>query len=425
MAKLNTPLQVQSSFPQLAQQYATTIQRNKVMQERERKQLQAESKQEARVQGALTAGVEGLQANTGLYGIGQSLYQDYITAEESGDVEGAEVIKNYLDKFMTSSAGYIRSEQNLLSGILNDPAKLSQFEDSSSDVVNAAETNTLKNYTTKKEGNQYVISDDDGNQYGLFNIPELAGNGSFMGALTPVQKIPNYVNATSFGEKHSRAILTRNDIVDETGRITNPTGITDYLSNEFDLEIRKNPDFLKGLVYDDQFIKGGMETFNEDSVDRLLESEDYVNGLRDKYIQNAVGVVNAYEKVKPEEVDKAKDPFRVTKIPMHRGSNGLMEVEFAGMGKQIQYIREEGSQTIMTNILRIGASIDGGLELTDNVYVDADGNPVIDITNATNYQTVTRVIKPGDREWFKLTSVMGGDKSMQELVKRLDPGLKM
>tara|TARA_R110002124_G_scaffold286786_1_gene468711 strand:+ start:11350 stop:12627 length:1278 start_codon:yes stop_codon:yes gene_type:complete len=425
MAKLNTPLQVQSSFPQLAQQYATTIQRNKVMQERERKQLQAESKQEARVQGALTAGVEGLQANTGLYGIGQSLYQDYITAEESGDVEGAEVIKNYLDKFMTSSAGYIRSEQNLLSGILNDPAKLSQFEDSSSDVVNAAETNTLKNYTTKKEGNQYVISDDDGNQYGLFNIPELTGNGSFMGALTPVQKIPNYVNATSFGEKHSRAILTRNDIVDETGRITNPTGITDYLSNEFDLEIRKNPDFLKGLVYDDQFIKGGMETFNEDSVDRLLESEDYVNGLRDKYLKNAVGVVNAYEKVKPEEVDKAKDPFRVTKIPMHRGSNGLMEVEFAGMGKQIQYIREEGSQTIMTNILRIGASIDGGLELTDNVYVDADGNPVIDITNATNYQTVTRVIKPGDREWFKLTSVMGGEESMQELIKRLDPGLKM
>ena len=425
MAKLNTPLQVQSSFPQLAQQYATTIQRNKVMQERERKQLQAESKQEARVQGALTAGVEGLQANTGLYGIGQSLYQDYITAEESGDVEGAEVIKNYLDKFMTSSAGYIRSEQNLLSGILNDPAKLSQFEDSSSDVVNAAETNTLKNYTTKKEGNQYVISDDDGNQYGLFNIPELTGNGSFMGALTPVQKIPNYVNATSFGEKHSRAILTRNDIVDETGRITNPTGITNYLSNEFDLEIRKNPDFLKGLVYDDQYVKGGMETFNEDSVDRLLESEDYVNGLRDKYIQNAVGVVNAYEKVKPEEVDKAKDPFRVTKIPMHRGSNGLMEVEFAGMGKQIQYIREEGSQTIMTNILRIGASIDGGLELTDNVYVDADGNPVIDITNATNYQTVTRVIKPGDREWFKLTSVMGGEESMQELVKRLDPGLKM
>ena len=425
MAKLNTPLQVQSSFPQLAQQYATTIQRNKVMQERERKQLQAESKQEARVQGALTAGVEGLQANTGLYGIGQSLYQDYITAEESGDVEGAEVIKNYLDKFMTSSAGYIRSEQNLLSGILNDPAKLSQFEDSSSDVVNAAETNTLKNYTTKKEGNQYVISDDDGNQYGLFNIPELTGNGSFMGALTPVQKIPNYVNATSFGEKHSRSILSRNDVVDETGRITNPTGITDYLSNEFDLEIRKNPDFLKGLVYDDQYVKGGMETFNEDSVDRLLESEDYVNGLRDKYLKNAVGVVNAYEKVKPEEVDKNLDPYRVTKIPMHRSSNGLMEVEFSGRGQQVQYVREEGDQTLMTNILRIGASIDGGLELYDNVAVDDNGNPVIDMANAVAYKIKKRVIKPGDQEWFKLTSVMGGEESMQELIKRLDPGLKM
>ena len=246
-----------------------------------------------------------------------------------------------------------------------------------------------------------------------------------MGALTPVQKIPNYVNATSFGEKHSRAILTRNDIVDETGRITNPTGITDYLSNEFDLEIRKNPDFLKGLVYDDQFIKGGMETFNEDSVDRLLESEDYVNGLRDKYIQNAVGVVNAYEKVKPEEVDKTKDPFRVTKIPMHRSSNGLMEVEFAGRGQQVQYVREEGDQTLMTNIVRIGASIDGGLELYDNVAVDDNGNPVIDMANAVAYKIKKRVIKPGDQEWFKLTSVMGGDKSMQELVKRLDPGLKM
>lgn len=423
MAKLTTPLQVQSSFPQQAQQYAVTMQRNKIREQREQEKQQAEAKQEAKVRGVLTAGVQGLQANPKLYGVGQKIYSDYIQAEESGDVETAEAIKVQLDKFMTASSGYIRSEQNTLNSIINDPEKLSMFENSSSEIINAAENNVMGQYDIKMEGGQYVLSDESGNQFGLFNAPELTGEGSFMGQLTPKQKIPNYVNATSFGEKHSGAILSRNDVVNDDGRIVNPEGVVNYLTKEFDQEVRKNPDFLKGLVYDDQYIKGGLERFDEGAIDRLIEDKDYVNSIRDKYLQNAVSTVNAYEDVK--ETKKDEDLVKVNEIPVHSMGNGLMAAEFAGRGEQVQYIREEGDQTMMTNILRIGAAEDGGLELYDNVPVDADNNPVVDVSQAVAYRVKKRVVKPGDSEWYKLTSVFGGEKYINELVKRLDPGLEM
>ena len=376
-----------------------------------------------RSRGVLTAGVQGLQANPKLYGVGQKIYSDYIQAEESGDVETAEAIKVQLDKFMTASSGYIRSEQNTLNSIINDPEKLSMFENSSSEIINAAENNVMGQYDIKMEGGQYVLSDESGNQFGLFNAPELTGEGSFMGQLTPKQKIPNYVNATSFGEKHSGAILSRNDVVNDDGRIVNPEGVVNYLTKEFDQEVRKNPDFLKGLVYDDQYIKGGLERFDEGAIDRLIEDKDYVNSIRDKYLQNAVSTVNAYEDVK--ETKKDEDLVKVNEIPVHSMGNGLMAAEFAGRGEQVQYIREEGDQTMMTNILRIGAAEDGGLELYDNVPVDADNNPVVDVSQAVAYRVKKRVVKPGDSEWYKLTSVFGGEKYINELVKRLDPGLEM
>lgn len=426
MAKLTTPLQVQSSFPQQAQQYAQTMQRNKIRDQREQEKKEAEAKQEAKERGVLTAGVQGLQANPKLYAVGQQIYSDYMKAEESGDVESAESIKMQLNKFMTASAGFIRSEQNTLNGIINDPEKLSMFENNSSEIISAAESSVSGQYDIKMDGGQYVLADGSGNQYGLFNLPELTGEGSFMGQLTPKQKIPNYVNSTSFGEKHSRAILGRNDIVDDSGRITNPEGVVGYLSKEFDQEVRKNPDFLKGLVYDDQYVKGGLETFDEGAIDRLIEDEDYVRTLRDKYLATAVSTVNSYEDIKEVEAKKDKsDLLEVESMPIFSMENGLNSVDFSARGNQVQYIREEGDQTIMTNIIRIGASEDGGLEIYDNVAVDADNNPVIDMANAVAYRVKKRVVKPGDSEWNKLTSVFGGQKYINALVKRLDPGLEM
>ena len=426
MAKLTTPLQVQSSFPQQAQQYAATMERKKLREQREGKEKEAEAKQEARTRGVLTAGVQGLQANPDMYAIGQQMYSDYMAAEESGNVEDAENIKSQLSQFMSASSAFIKSEQNILSGIINDPEKLSQFENSSREIIAAAEGSKQKGYSLKKEGGQYMVADATGQQYGLFNIPELAGEGSFITSLTPKQKIPNYVNATDFGEKHSRAILSRNDVVDDSGRIVNPDNIVSYISKEFDQEIRKNPEFLKGLVYDDQYIKGGMETFNDESINNLIEDEEYVRTIRDKYIQNAVSTVSAYEDIKKETPeDQDKRLIRVQDLPVHSSSNGLNAVEFAEAGKQLQYIREEGDQTIMANILRIEAAQEGGIAVFDNTPVDASGNPVIDLSNAVAYKVNRRVVKPGDQEWDKVTSVFGGDKYMQELIKRLDPGLEM
>ena len=79
----------------------------------------------------------------------------------------------------------------------------------------------------------------------------------------------------------------------------------------------------------------------------------------------------------------------------------------------------------MANILRIEAAQEGGIAVFDNTPVDASGNPVIDLSNAVAYKVNRRVVKPGDQEWDKVTSVFGGDKYMQELIKRLDPGLEM
>lgn len=424
MAKLTTPLQVQSSFPQQAQQYAATMERNRLREQREQEKKQAEAKQEAQTRGVLTAGVQGLQANPEMYAMGQQIYSDYMAAEEAGNVEEAENIKVQLSQFMKASSAFIKSEQNLLSDIINDPNKLSQFENSSKEIIAAAESSKQRGYSLKKEGGQYVVADASGEQYGLFSIPELAGEGSFVTALTPKQKIPNYMPSTDFGEKHSRAILSRNDVVDDSGRIVNPQNIVTYISKEFDQEVRKNPDFLKGLVYDDQYVKGGMETFNEESVNNLIEDEDYVRSIRDKYIQNAVSTVSAYEDIK-ETKEEDKRLVRVQDLPVHSAGNGLNAVEFAEAGKQLQYIREEGDQTIMANVLRIEAADEGGIAVFDNTPVDANSNPVIDLTYAVAYKVNRRVVKPGDQEWDKITSVFGGDKYMQELIKRLDPGLEM
>lgn len=424
MAKLTTPLQVQSSFPQQAQQYAATMERQRLQERREQERKQAEAKQEAQTRGVLTAGVQGLQANPEMFAIGQQMYSDYMAAEEAGNVEESENIKVQLSQFMQASSAFIKSEQNLLSGIINDPTKLSQFENSSAEIIAAAEGSKMKGYSLKKEGGQYVVANAAGEQFGLFSIPELAGEGSFINMLTPKQKIPNYVNSTSFGEKHSRAILSRNDIVDDSGRITNPEGIVSYISSEFDQEVRKNPEFLKGLIYDDQYVKGGMETFNEESINNLLEDEDYVRTVRDKYIQNAVSTVNSYEDIKKTKEEDNR-LLRVQELPVHSSASGLNAVEFAEAGKQLQYIREEGDQTIMANILRIEAAEEGGIAVFDNTPVDSSGNPVIDLSNAVAYKVNRRVVKPGDQEWDKVSSIFGGDKYMQELIKRLDPGLEM
>jgi hypothetical protein len=79
----------------------------------------------------------------------------------------------------------------------------------------------------------------------------------------------------------------------------------------------------------------------------------------------------------------------------------------------------------MANVLRIEAAEEGGIAVFDNTPVDEDGKPVIDISKAREYKVNRRVVKPGDQEWDKITSVFGGDKYMQELIKRLDPGLEM
>lgn len=424
MAKLTTPLQVQSSFPQQAQQYAATMERRKLQEKREQEKKEAEAKQEAKTRGVLTAGVQGLQANPSLFTLGQQIYSDYLAAEESGNTEEAENIKAQLTQFMNGSAGFIRSDQNLLSDIINDPQKLAQFENSSKEIVAAAEANKQPRYTMKREGGQYVVSTESGDQFGLFNIPELTGEGSFINMLTPKQKIPNYVPSTDFGEKHSRAILSRNDVVDDSGRITNPENIVSYISKELEQEIIKDKGFLKGLIYDDQYVKGGMDTFNEESIDNLMEDEEYVRSIKDKYIQNAVSTVSKYETIK-ETKEEDKRLVRVQDLPVHSAGNGLNAVEFAEAGKQLQYIREEGDQTIMANILRIEAAEEGGIAVFDNTPVDSSGNPVIDLSNAVAYKVNRRVVKPGDQEWDKVSSIFGGDKYMQELIKRLDPGLEM
>lgn len=424
MAKLTTPLQVQSSFPQQAQQYAATMERRKLQEKREQEKKEAEAKQEAKTRGVLTAGVQGLQANPSLFTLGQQIYSDYLAAEESGNTEEAENIKAQLTQFMNGSAGFIRSDQNLLSDIINDPQKLAQFENSSKEIVAAAEANKQPRYTMKREGGQYVVSTESGDQFGLFNIPELTGEGSFINMLTPKQKIPNYVPSTDFGEKHSRAILSRNDVVDDSGRITNPENIVSYISKELEQEIIKDKGFLKGLIYDDQYVKGGMETFNEESIDNLMEDEEYVRSIKDKYIQNAVSTVSKYEDIKDTK-EKDNRLLRVQELPVHSSASGLNAVEFAEAGKQLQYIREEGDQTIMANILRIEAAEEGGIAVFDNTPVDSSGNPVIDLSNAVAYKVNRRVVKPGDQEWDKVSSIFGGDKYMQELIKRLDPGLEM
>jgi hypothetical protein len=429
MALLTQPVQAQSSFPQVAQQYAAIKDKERDMANSEARRLRSEQekaeaqrRKTAAERGDLISGVTGLKSNPSLSGIGQSIYDDYLKAEDSGNVEEAEAIKSTLEKFLTAGAGYVKSEQNVFNKIMNDPTQASLFNDSPEQIAAVFDQSIRKNYQLKREGSSYFVAGPDGQEYDLFAMPELRGE-SFVSYLNPKSIIPDFENSTNFGERHANSILNRNDVTNEMGRIKNPARVLELLNEELDIKITQSPQVLDGIIYAFQKARGEMDSYDQEKINRLKENNDFVSKVRQDYIDNGAATIKAYERIKIKEQPKSKWDELIENTVVYKGGDGKMAADYSTAGKQLQYLREENGQSIMANITKIIPS-EAGVTVMDTVPVDANGNPTTP-ANAQGYGVKPRVIRRGSDEWNVLSAQYGGEKNFMKLLRKLDPGIQM
>jgi len=429
MALLTQPVQAQSSFPQAAQQYAAIKDKERAMSDQEARRIRAEQeraeaqrRKDAAERGELISGVSGLKSNPALAGIGQTIYNDYLAAEDSGNVEEAEAIKATLEKFLTSGSAFVKSEQNVFNKIMNDPTQASQFNDSPEQIASIYDQSIRKSYQLKKEGNTYMVAGPDGQEYDLFGMPELRGE-SFVSYLNPKSIIPDFENSTNFGERHANSILNRNDVTNEMGRIKNPARVVELLNEELDIKLTQSPQVLDGIIYAFQKARGEMDTYDQEKINRLKENADFVSKVRQDYIDNGAATIKAYERIKIKEQPKSKWDELIENTVVYKSGDGKMAADYSTAGKQLQYLREENGQSIMTNITRIVPS-EAGVTVMDTVPVDANGNPT-SAANAQAYGVKPRTIRRGSDEWNVLSAQYGGEKNFMKLLRKLDPGIQM
>ena len=295
MAILTEAVQAQSSFPQIAQQYAAANERRRVQNERDQEKAQAQREKVAKEQGIMTAGVQGLQSYPALFTVAQQMYDDYNKAEASGNAEEAEMVKGQLAKFIDGAAAFARSEQTQFNNITGNLDELGKYDNSVEEINGILESRRNRQYAVKREGNSYTIVDDGGNSFGLFEMPELAGQ-SFVGELSQKSAIPSYMNAISFGERRASAILGRNDVVDsKTGKIIDKDVAKSVLAEDLRLKITQSPEFLDGMIYDYQSAKGEMDRYNPEEIARLKSDPTFVQMVKDEYINSSLETVSKYE----------------------------------------------------------------------------------------------------------------------------------
>jgi hypothetical protein len=428
MALLTQPVQAQSSFPQIAQQYAAIKDRERSMADQEARRLRSEQeraeaqrRKDAAERGELVSGVSGLKSNPALAGIGQTIYNDYLTAEDAGNVEEAETIKATLEKFLTSGSAFVKSEQNMFNKIMNDPAQASQFNDSPEQIASVFDQSIRKSYQLKKEGNTYMVAAPDGQEYDLFGMPELRGE-SFVSYLNPKPIIPDFENSTNFGERHANFILNRNDVVDEMGRIKNPARVVELLTEKLDVKITQSPDFLDGIIYAFQNASGEMAVYNQEKINRLKENTDFVSKVRQDYIDNGAATIKAYEEIKVKEQPKSKWDEMIENTSVYKRGDGKLVVNYSSEPIEYQRSDDEGKSYI-TRIVQIYPH-ESGLTVMDTTPIDANGNPTTQ-DRASSYAERPRVVRKGSDEWGRLADHYGGERNLIRIIRKLDPGVRM
>ena len=411
MAILTEAVQVQSSFPQVAQQYAAANERSRMQSARDAEKAQAQREKVAKEQGIMTAGVQGLQSYPALYRVAQQMYDDYNKAESSGSVEDAEMIKGQLAKFIDGAAAFARSEQTQFNNITGDANELSKYDNSVDDINNILESRRNKEYAVKREGNSYTLVDGNGNSFGLFEMPELAGQ-SFVAELNQKSAIPSYVNAISFGEKRASAILGRSDVTDpKTGKIINKDAAKAVLEEDLRFKVTQSPEFVDGMIYDYQSAKGEMDRYNQEEVDRLKSDPTFVQMVKDEYINSSLETVTKYESPITKTVEKDSKIEAISNIPV---VNGV--ADFSKYGESVRFFNAQGG---MTTINQISVDPSGGLKTKQyrQSGTDSDGNPIMKEVDVT--------IARGSDEYDRLAAFFGGEKYLKQLLKRVDAGAGM
>ena len=418
MALLTQAVTAETSFPQVAQQYSAMLDRKRMQDEAKAEKEKMERARVAKEQGVVTAGVQGLQAYPALYSVAQRLYDDYNAADDAGNVEEAEQIKAQLLKYTDAASAFSRSEIDMFNSITTDPKKLNMFDNSIEEIAGVLESNKMKQYEVKREGNSYTLVDADGNSFGLFDTPEMRGE-SFVGGLSQKANVPSYVTSVSFGESNAGAILGRADVTDKTGKITNPELAKSLLREKLNFKMTATGgEFLNGIIYDYQKANGEMDKYDPEAIERLKADPAFVQMVTDEYIETSYGTLAAYERIqKPTqqggESNYQKRLKEIAAVPITGGA-----ADFSEYGQQVKFMTPGGGLTVVNKM----SPAVGGISTIQSVMVDKNGNITTDQDAAVGYSEKTVTIAPGTEEWNRLANSFGGENYLIKLMRRIDPG---
>jgi len=418
MALLTQAVSAETSFPQVAQQYAASIERQRAKQELKDERQKVERERAAREQGVVTAGVQGLQAYPALYSVAQRLYDDYNAADEAGNIEEAEQIKAQLMKFTDAAAAFSRSELDNFNSITTDPKKLAQYDNSIQEISSVFEGRKMSQYEVKREGNSYTLVDAQGNSYGLFDTPEMRGE-SFIGDLDQRATIPNYLNAQSFGERNAGRILGRTDVTDKNGKLVNAEQAKALLREDFEYSMtRTGGEFLDGVIYDYEHASGNMDKYDPDAIARLKQDPNYVKKVTDEYLASSYETVVAnareQEKVREKSASQQTRESRlraIQNVPVEGG-----EALFTTRGETLSFVRTGGDQMFVQKIKPASNNLD--VIVTYTVGVDRNGDPTSDPDLIVGYTEDTETITQGSEDYRRLAATQGGESYFVSLMRR-------
>ena len=415
MALLTQAVGAETSFPQIVQQHAAMADRKRMQDEAKAEKERVERSRVAKEQGVVTAGVQGLQAYPALYSVAQRLYDDYNAADEAGNVEEAEQIKAQLAKFTDAASAFSRSEMDTFNDITTDPTKLNMFDNSIEEIAGMLESNKMKQYEVKREGNSYTLVDAQGNSFGLFDTPEMRGE-SFIGGLSQRSSVPSYTTAVSFGEANSGAILGRGDVTNDMGKITNPEMAKSLLREKLNFKMTATGgEFLNGIIYDYQKASGEMDKYDPQVIERLKGDPNFVQMVTDQYLETSYQTLSAYERIqqKPKtETESDRLLKELQSVPITGGA-----ADFTEYGKQIKFMTPGGGLTVVNKMQPTAA----GVSTVQSVMIDKNGNITTDQDNAVGYSEKTVTIAPGTEEWNRLSNSFGGEDYLIKLMRRIDP----
>ena len=411
MAILTQSIAPKSNASSLIQQHMQAMDRIDYYNRAEKQREENKAIRSAEFRGEAMADINSLESFPGMYSVAQGMYDTYLKFEDEGDTENAAMVKKQLESTLAAMQGYttsfIQQRQSL-----NDDKVLSGFNNDYGQLQSIADEYQNKgyNYVGFSDG-RHIVEDADGNQMTVEQIPGLSDGSTFLNddRVVAIEPLPDgYASAEDYGMSIANSVLT-SDVMNKYGRIIDEEALRGKINERFDERVQLKDGQLKVMIYMDQKGKGNMEVYNEDKVRQLMDDPNYIQGLKDQFVEDTYNQIqmSISPKDTPAQATAKERQQRVDEEVVVDG-----ELSFGASPIQVKY---RGKDDAAESLYVIGMKV-------------VNGMPVMMNSKTTEYDDRGRPIDPkvedknlvyGSSEWKALSDYYGGEKYLIAALEKM------